>query len=95
MLVPQAGGGELGVTPYGWVLLLKPYLTDRYCAALTLVVSLTVTRFSRYGVEKMPSWAGKSPFVVTDWNVSWAVRSTAAKKCALSFTIGPPKLPPN
>ena len=32
--------------------------------------------------------------VDTDWNVFCCVRSTAAKKCALSLVIGPPKLPP-
>ena len=56
--------------------------------------AFAVNRFSRIGVGKTPSCAGNSPSVFTDCVVSCCVRSKAAKKCALFWTIGPPNEPP-
>ena len=64
-------------------------------AAFSCDVTLPVNRFSRYGVAKTPSNSGNRPSVLTACVVSCCVRSAATKKCALSLTIGPPKLPPN
>src|ERR1044072_9569306 len=92
MLSPQLSNVLLGAALYGCELLLRAYRTDRYWDGLTFDVTLPVNRFSRYGTAKMPSRSGHSPCVFTACVVSRCVRSNAAKKCALSFEIGPPKL---
>src|SRR5436190_12300825 len=95
VLSPQLSTVLLGAAPYGCELLLRAYRTDRYCCAFRFAVTLPVNRFSRYGTGKMPFLSGNSPDVLTACVLSCCVRSTAAKKWALSLAIGPPKLPPN
>src|SRR4029453_1520273 len=94
-LSPQLLGVLVGATPYGKLLLLRPYRTVRYWDGFRIAAALPVPRFSRYLTGFGPSCAGNSPLVFTICVVSCWVRSTAKKKCALSFEIGPPKLAPN
>jgi hypothetical protein len=93
-LTPQLLTTACGPAPYGCEFVLRPYRTVRYCAGVRFVVPFAVTRFSRIGVVKMPSWSGKRPSVSTVCFVSSCVRSNAPKKCARLRTIGPPNDPP-
>ena len=50
LLVLQKLGAFRSAAENGDELLLPPYLIDRYCVGLAVIVALAVTRFSRTGV---------------------------------------------